>query len=173
MTYGDKPFGLSDVKLTNNAGTTQVDLPVAQRLMFKPRVVSGELSGDDALQSVHAKEIGIEWELEAGGISLTAYALLTGRTATVAGSTPNETTTLTGETPTTYPYIKIYGKSLGEGDDDVHCKIFKAKLTEAMEGEFKDGEFFISKCKGIGVDDGVNGCYEFVQNETAATLPSS
>ena len=52
MDFGDKPFGLRDVKITNIAGDTQVDLPASQTLTFKERIKSGELSGDDALVSV-------------------------------------------------------------------------------------------------------------------------
>jgi hypothetical protein len=172
MDYGDKPFGLRDVKLTNLAGTTQVDLPVARTLGYTERVKSGELSGDDALQSVVAFLEAIEWELENGGIPLEALSIITGRTATEAGTTPNRTLTMTASAGAKFPYFKIYGKSLGEGDDDVHVKFFKAKCT-SLEGTFGDGEFFITSCSGIAVDDGTNGIVDIVQNETAAALPSS
>ena len=55
MTYGDKPFGIYDIKLTNLAGTTQVDLPYAMRMKFSERVVSGELRGDGKTVSVVAE----------------------------------------------------------------------------------------------------------------------
>lgn len=171
--YGDKPFGLRDVKLTNIAGTTQVDLPASRTLSFTERVRSGELSGDDKIVGVAAFAEAVEWELEAGGISLEAYALMTGRTATEAGTTPSQTNTLTGEGAEAFPYFKIYGKSLGEGDDDIHCKFFKAKLTGNIEGSFQDGEFFVTSCSGIAIDDGTNGLWEFIQNETAADLPAT
>lgn len=172
MSFGDKPFGLRDVKVTNLAGTTQVDLPAAQTLTFKERIKSGELSGDDSLQSVVAFAEAVEWSLEAGGIDLNAYALLTGRTATTAGTTPNQTVTLTADGGNPFPFLKIYGKALGDGSDDIHCKIFKAKVT-SLEGGFKEGAFWITKCSGIAVDDGTNGLFEFVTNETATDLPTS
>jgi hypothetical protein len=173
MAYGDKPFGLRDVKLTNLAGTTQVDLPVSRTLSFKERIKSGELEGDDALVSVVGFAQATEWKLESGGISLEAYAMLTGRTVATAGASPNETKTLTGSAGDIMPYIKIYGKVISEdADSDIHCKLFKAK-TLNIEGEFKNGEFFVTKCDGIAVDDGTNGIWEFVQNETAAALPGS
>lgn len=172
MPYGDKPFGLRDVKITNIAGDAQVDLPASRTLSFSERIRSGELTGDDSLVAVVAFAEAVEWSLEAGGISLEAYALLTGRTATEAGTTPNQTMTLAGEAGDTFPYIKIYGKSLGEGDDDIHCKIFKAKVT-SLEGSFGEGEFFVTSCSGVAVDDGTDGIFEFVQNETAADLPAT
>lgn len=173
MPYGDKPFGLRDVKITNIAGSTQVDLPVSRVLTFKERVKSGELSGDDKTVSVVAFADAVEWELEAGGISLTAYALMTGRTATETGTTPTLVNTLTGSAAEAFPYIKIYGKVLGDGTDDIHCKIWKAKVTEGIEGSFQDGEFFVTKCSGVAIDDGSNGIWDFVQNETADDLPAS
>jgi len=170
--YGEMPFGLRDVKITNMAGTTQVDLPRGQNLAYRERVRSGELSGDDALQAAVAFVEAIEWSLEAGGISLEAWALLTGRTATEEGTTPNQTTTLTVSAGDEFPYVKIYGKSMGDDGDDIHVKFFKAKCT-SLEGTFAEGEFFVTSCSGIGVDDGSNGIVDIVQNETAADLPTS
>lgn len=169
--YGDKPFGLHQVRLVR--GVTVAELPVAQTLKFKERTKSAELEGNDVIAAVNTIVDAVEWELEAGGISLEAYALMTGRTATAAGTSPNETTSLKGRGGDNYPYFKVYGKVLGSGTDDIHCKIFKAKLSEGMEGTFGQGEFFVTSCKGIAVDDGTNGLWEMVQNETAATLPSS
>jgi hypothetical protein len=173
MPYGDKPFGIRDIKITNIAGTTQVDLPVGQVLTFGERVKSGELSGDDKTQSVVAFADAVEWDLEAGGISLEAYALMTGRTATEAGTTPSQTNTLSGSGAEAFPYIKIYGKALGDGTDDIHVKIWKAKVTGGIEGSFKDGEFWVTKCSGVAIDDGSNGIWDFVQNETATALAGS
>ena len=71
MSYGQRPFGLRDVKLVSIGGTpTQVDLPAARTLSFNERVKSGELSGDDKTIAVVAFSDAIEWEMEAGGISL-------------------------------------------------------------------------------------------------------
>lgn len=169
--YGDKPFGLQAVKIVK--GATVSTLPVAQTLKFKERVKSNELPGNDRIAAVNAIVEAVEWELEAGGISLEAYALMTGRTVEVDGVSPAETTTLTGNAGQVYPYFKIYGKVMGVDADDIHVKIFKAKLTEGLEGTFGNGEFFVTSCKGIAVDDGTNGIWEFVQNETAAELPAT
>lgn len=169
MPFGNKPFGLNDVKLVPTTGSA-VDLPAARTLSFTERTVNGELRGDDSLVSVVAVSEAVEWELEAGGISLEAYALMTGRTVTAAGTTPSSTATLKGSAGKHFPYFKIYGKSVGDAStDDIHVKLFKCKVTE-LSGEFADGEFFVTACQGIAVDDGANGIFEFVQNETAAAL---
>lgn len=173
MAFGDKPFGLRDVKLTSIDGATQVDLPNSQTMRFSEVLTSGELRGDDATRSIVAYTDKVEWELSAGGISLEAYALMTGRSLATAGTTPNQTKTLTASAGDVFPYFKIYGKSVGDGADDIHVKIWKAKLMQPIEGTYQDGEFLVTSCSGVAIDDGSNGIFDIVQNETAANLPTS
>lgn len=170
--YGDKPFGLRNVVLVSADGTQYVALPAAQTLSFGERVVSDELVGNDAVSAVVSIADAVEWELEAGGISLEAYALMTGRTATESGTTPSRANTLRGRAQAAFPYFKIYGKAISDGADDIHVKIPKAKVTDTIEGELANGKFWVTKCKGVAVDNGTY-LWEFVQNETAADLPTS
>jgi hypothetical protein len=170
VAYGDQPFGLRDIKLVSSTGT-QVDLPAAQTMKVTPRLKSGELSGDDSLKAVAAYVEAAEWEIEAGGITLAAYAVLTGKTVTISGSTPNAYSIMNVAAGDRMPYIKIYGQALGAGLDDLHVKLYKAKCLK-LEGELKEGAFLITKCSGIAVDNGLgNGIWDWVQNETATTLP--
>lgn len=173
MSFGQQPFGLRDVKVRGNSANA-VDLPNARTLSFNERVKSGELSGDDQTVAVVAFADAVEWTLEAGGISLEAYAEMTGRTVTTSGTTPNQVKTLTGDGGDVYPYLKIYGKSIGDGADDVHVKIYKAKVTN-IQGQFSDGEFFVTSCQGIAIRDTASSdkIYDIVQNETAANLPTT
>lgn len=173
MAYGDKPFGIRDVKLTDITGVTQVDLPASRTLSLSMRTRSGELTGDDSLLSVVGILEGVEWSLEAGGISLEAWALITGATVVVTSTTPTEVSTLQLDAGQNFPYIKVYGKAVGDiSTDDIHIKMSKCKIT-SLEGSFGEGEFFVTSCSGLAVDDGSNGIIEIVQNETAAALPAS
>ena len=171
--YGDKPFGIRDIKLTPISGGTQVDLPNERTLSFSERLVSGELRGAGKTVAVVSEVDAVEFSLEAGGISLEAYALMSGRTAVESGTTPNKTNTLNGDGAERYPYFKVYGKSLGDGDDDIHVKLYKCKLTGGIEGSLADGEFWVTACSGICIDNGTNGIWDIVQHETAANLPAS
>jgi len=172
--YGQKPFGIYDIKLTNIAGSTQVDLPYAQTMQFSERLVSGELRGDGKTVAVVSEVDAVEASLEAGGISLEAYALMTGRTVSVSGTTPTCKTTLTGDGAERLPYFKVYGKSLADGIDDIHVKLYKCKLTNGLEGSLGDGEFMMSSMGSIiCIDDGANGIWDIVQNETAEELPTT
>lgn len=174
MAYGQYIFGLRDIKLTNIAGSTQVDLPAARTLGFQEVLITGELRGDDSLISLFSQVESLEWSLEAGGITLEAWAIMTGRTVTEAGTTPSRTNTYNIEAGECYPYFKIYGKAVGENcSDDIHVLIYKAKLTSPIEGSFQDGEFFVTSCSGKAITDGSNGIADIVQNETADDLPTS
>lgn len=172
--YGHRPFGLRDVKLTNLAGSTQVDLPAAMTLAFGLRLTQGELQGDDKTMALVAYNDALEGSFEAGGIDLDAYALITGGTVTSAGTSPTRTATLPLSATVCMPYFKIYGKVVSDDcTSDIHAKIWKAKLTKAPQGEFKGGQFYITSAEFVAIDDGSNGIVTFVQNETAANLPTT
>lgn len=174
MSYGEKIFGLRDIKLTSFDGATQVDLPSSQQLEFNEALTTGELRGDDVTKSVVSFTDKVEWSFSSGGFPLDAYGLITGRTVTEANTTPNRTNTMTGKAGDVMPWFKIYGKSQGDASDDIHVKIFKCKLMEAPSGSFSDTEFFITSCSGIAVhDDTADKLFEVVQNETSTALPSS
>ena len=168
-----KPYGLSDVKITNFAGSTQVDLPDSVKLTFKERIKSAEGMGDDKLGSVVSVLEAVEWELEFSSLPLEALAIIYGDATSTAGTTPDQAKTLKREGATRLPYFKLYGKSLGEGDDDVHCILFKCKVTEGLDTAMQYGEMMKPTIKGIGIDDGTNGVYKWVQNETADDLPAT
>jgi hypothetical protein len=147
------------------SGATVVAFPVAQALEFEERMVSGELSGDDGLAAVASHANGVKWKLKEGGISLEAYALMTNRTVSVEGVSPNEVTTLVGGVVgQAMPYFDIYGKALGDQADDVHFHLINAKITEGVQGSLGDREFFISEMGGVALD------WEIIEHETAADI---
>jgi len=172
--YGQRPFGLRDIKLTDIAGANQVDLPVAQKLGFKEKLTTGELRGDDSLKELLSQTDSLEFALEAGGISVEAWALMTGRTVNESGTTPNRVSTYNISAGDCYPYFKIYGKAVGpDCNEDTHVLLYKCKLTAPLEGEFAEGSFFVTSCSGMALDDGTNGIADIVLHETAANLPAT
>jgi hypothetical protein len=172
LTSDTKPFGLRQITLVPLPSGTAVALPAAQTMSFKEALTSGELRGNDATVAVAAIVDKVEWELEAGGISFDAIKVMTGRTITASGTTPSQKNTILARAGDTYPYFKIYGKVINDDGSDLHVLIYKAKLTDGLEGEWSDGEFFIQSASGIAVDNGTK-LYELVHNETATTVPVS
>lgn len=170
-SFGGKPFGLRELKVRAYTGGTSTPLPYSMKLKFTERVQSAELKGDDVIASVVSLVEGAEFEIEGGGIDLAAYAIMTGRTTTLSSTTPNRTLELTGKGGEGFPYFVIFGRSLAEAGDDLHCRLFKCKLTAGLSGTLENGRFLTTGIKGIclPVSSGA-GIFEFVENETAAAV---
>lgn len=166
-----KAFGLREVKLTDTEGNGAIALPVAMTLRFIENVKSEAFLAADVLVAQKSFTESVSWDLETGGISLEAWAFMTGRTVTEAGSSPEQSTIFNGGRES-FPYFRIYGRSVGDDGDDIHCLIFQCKVTR-FEGNFRDGEFLVTKCSGVAVLSAINGnrFYHFVQHETAVALP--
>jgi len=158
------PVGMKQIKL--KIGSEVLELPAALTLKFKEKVVSGRGRGGDRLVALAAAPDGVEWEMEALGISLEAYALMTGLTVVSSGSTPSEVKTLASSDTNRYPYFDIYGKALGVGADDVHYHIINAKIMDGMDAPLQDAEFTKAAYKGEALN------WEIIQNETADDLPA-
>ena len=93
---------------------------------------------------------------------------MTGHTYAATGVTPDQVGTLEADS-NRYPYFQIFGKSLGDETDDIHIKIYKAKLTSGLKGSFKYGEFMANEMEFMAVR--VAGkAFDLVVNETATTL---
>lgn len=168
------PYGLRDIKLRpiDGAGVVgaSVDLPVARKLTFKETEESVELRGDDTVVAVHGNGAFVEWEIEAGGISLDAYAVMSGGTVTESGTGTTEVKEYTRLGSESRPYFQIEAKSVEDAGGDVHVIIYKTKADGSLEGEFGDGQFFITKCSGKGITDGDDNLYTITWNETAEDI---
>ena len=166
--YGDFPFGLRQIALYDTAGANKVLLPAALMMHVTPLLETARFEADGRLVGAVGFVAGAEWEMEAGGISLEATAKLTGGTANQVGSTPNRTLTLSQDAGAQMPYLRIAGRAVSASGGDVICRLYRCKV-EALEGTFRDGEFWVTYMKGVAVTNG-SVVYEFVQEETAAAL---
>jgi hypothetical protein len=165
--YGDRPYGLRQVALYSSDGSGKILLPAAMMLHVSPKAVAETFSAEGRNVGAAAFLSGAEWELEAGGLSLEAYAKLTGLSAAASGTTPNRTLTLSLEAGNIFPYIRIYGRAVADAGD-VYCRLYRCKLT-ALEGTFRGKEFWISYASGVAVSNGTL-VLDFVQHETAVAL---
>lgn len=165
--YGDVPFGLRQIALYSADGSGKVLIPAALMLHVTPLVQTARFEADGRLVGAAGFVAGAEWELEAGGISIEALAKLTGDTAATAGTTPNRTLTMSVAAGDAMPYIRIAGRALSDSGD-VFCRLYRCKV-EALEGTFRQGEFWVTYAQGVAVSDGTR-VFEFVQQETAAAL---
>jgi hypothetical protein len=173
------PYGLRDLELkqvTEGTGTlgALVDLPAARTLTFNEVVESADLRGDDTIVATHESAPSIEWELEAGGISFAAWAILAGGTVTESGVTPNIVRTF-ARSNQARPYFYCEGQVISDNGGDVHAVLYRCKSTGNVGGEFTDNEFFLTSCsgKGVVVPTGYTNAgklYDLIQNETATAI---
>lgn len=178
------PFGLRDVKLVpytdltaTELAVTMVDLPVSRTLSFTEAEDFEDLRGDDELITSHGSGASVEWELEAGGISLEAYKVLAGGTLTTSGVTPNVTKTFRKKTTDQKPFFAIIGQSISDSGGDLHTVIYRAKVTDNIEGEFGDQEFFLTSASGKGYGSRrtdpageLGAVYDFIHHETISAI---
>lgn len=169
MNYGEAAYGLRQILLTDTAGANPVYMSAGILLHFTEEIMTEEFRAEGIRVASRSFTTGIDWELEAGGISLAAYAKLTGRTAPEVGSVPNRSITVDVNQTTNFPYIRIYGRSVDDYRGDFYCRIHRAKLT-SIEGTLREGQFIVTSCAGVGVSDPAFGFYQFVQRETAAAI---
>lgn len=174
VTYGDKVFGLRDIKVTNIGGTTQEDLDAAQMAEFVPELGGDTLPGDDVKKAALAFVIGGQIKFGAGSFSSAALAIMTGSTLATSGTTPNEATTLQLNAGQRMPYFKVYAQAYDDGTGDVHILCSKVKMMSIPAiAKLENGSFRVGEFEAECFDDGSNGVVQIVQNETAAALPST
>lgn len=172
-TYGDAVYGLRDLKVTNIGGTTQEDLGAASMFEVVPIIQHGRLEGDDGIESAVSFFLGAEGSIKNGRYSSAAVAIMTGVALTQGGTSPNEITTLKINKGTAAPFFKVYGKAVDDGAGDLHILCSKVKLVEFNASKIEFGQWRVTEAKVLVLDDGTNGIFKAIQNETAANLPTS
>jgi hypothetical protein len=180
MTLGYAlPYGLREVQLQaiDSAGvlsSTMVKLPVARTLSFSDTEDFEELRGDDKVEASRGSGPVVEWDLEAGGISLEAYAIMAGGLVTTTGVTPSQVKTFSKISSDSRPYFLIQGRSISDNGGDLKAVIYRAKADGSLEGEMADSAFWLTSGSGKGYarssDEKV---YDFVQSETAGALTAA
>lgn len=180
------PYGLRDIKLTRYTDasgsvldTVSVDLPNAQTLSFSESEDYTELRGDDRVVAIRGQGAIVEWELGAGGMDFRAWEILTGGTVILTGIAPNRKWTLRKRATDARPYFRAEGRVISESGGDIHCVIYRCRANDTVEGEFTDGEFFVTSASGQGLpmlDEAFDLLYDMVLNETTvvtSTTPSA
>lgn len=177
------PFGLRDVKVGLLDPVTQlpialVDLPNGQTFSFTDEEDFEVLRGDDRDVARRGKGATVAWELESGGISLEAYAIMAGGTVTVSGTGTDTTKSYRKRVTDQRPDFWVEGQSMSESGGDFHCVLPRCKADDSLEGELADGTFWVSSASGHGMSSlapetdtkHFELLYEFVHNEQAKTI---
>lgn len=169
------PYGLRDVKVypisVLNVVGSAVDLPNSRTFSFEENEDFEELRGDDTVVATRGQGATVSWDLESGGISLEAYAIMAGGAIVSTGSTPNQKKTFTKLNTDSKPRFQVEGQAMSESGGDFHVKLYNCKATDGVSGELGDGAFWLTSGSGSAIGDPSSGkIYDFIQNETAVTI---
>lgn len=177
------PYGIRDCKLTpytDAAGTvlgdTSIDLPNMQTFSFSETEEFQELRGDDRVVTTRGQGAQVEWSLEAGGVDIRVWAILTGGSVTESGTTPDRVVTARKRSSDNRPFFRLEGQAISDSGGDVHAIVYRCRANSNIEGSFSDGEFFITSASGLGLplmDEDFDLLYDFVQNETKTSIPTT
>lgn len=175
------PYGIRDCKLTpylDSSGTVlgevSYDLPNMQTFSFSEAEEFEDLRGDDRTVTTRGKGSTVEWEVESGGISMRAWSVFTGGQLIETGVSPNRKVTLRKRGTDARPYFRVDGQSISDSGGDVRALVYRCRCNDSIEGEFGDGEFFITSVSGVGLplmDEANDLLYDFVQNESKTSIP--
>lgn len=174
------PYGIRDIKITpyidalgTVLGPTSVDLPYAQTMSFSEAENFEELRGDDKLVTTHGQGAQVDVSLESGGISLAAWKVFTGGTLVESGVAPNRKVTLRKRGTDVRPFFRVEGQSISDSGGDLHVVIYRVRLNGDLNGDFADGQFFVTNASALGmplVDDTNDLLYDFVQSEQRTAI---
>lgn len=169
------PYGLRDVKITpiSSSGVlgTPIDLPNSRTFSFEESEDFEQLRGDDKVVAERGQGSTVSWELESGGISLEAYAAMSGAEVVESGVSPNTVVTLSKMSTSSKPRFQVEGQAISESGGDFHIVLYNCKATESLSGELGDGAFWLTSASGSAIADPDNDkVFDFVQNETATSI---
>jgi hypothetical protein len=174
LPYGMRDVGLKTLPPPYTTPGSLVDLPNSRTFTFEEAEDFEELRGDDRVVAVRGKGPAINWELEAGGISIAAYSVLNGGASLTTGSTPNQITTYTKKVTDARPYFKAEGQSISDNGGDFHAKLYRPRASDGVSGELSDGAFWLTGAKGTALGSleagKTDALYDFILNETATAI---
>lgn len=174
------PYGVRDIKITPYADaagtvldTVSYDLPYIQTLSFSEAEEYTELRGDDKLITTRGQGAQVDWDLEAGGMKTSIWAIFTGGQVIERGATPNREIELRKKATQSRPYFRIDGKIISDSGGDIHVRIYRCRCNDTIDADFADGEFATTAVSGVGMpllDDANDLVYSIFRHETSVDL---
>jgi|SRR6516162_2811993 hypothetical protein len=177
------PYGLRQLSLTPYTdaqgtclGATSYPLPVAMTLGFSETEQYDELRGDDVLVAVHGRGPQVDWSLEAGGMNMTCWSLLSGGSVIEEGVAPTRVTRMRKSGDDLRPYVRIDGRAISDSGGNLKTRIYRAKANGRLQADLRGGAFQTSRIDGVGlpmVGDGGRWLYEFIHEEHDSAIPGT
>jgi hypothetical protein len=176
-----KPYGLHRVWITPYVDTdgtilsnTSVRLPLARTLAFSETEDFDTLDGDDkAAVAIQGKGATVDGSLEAGGLDLMAWSIITGGQLIESGIEPNIKRVVRKRGSDQRPYWRAEGQVISNGGGDNVARIFRCKANGSISADMQYGTFMVPSIDFMGTpmpgDEG-DYLYEIEFNQQRTTL---
>lgn len=178
-----RPFGLHRAWITGYTdtdgtilSTTSFRLPIARKLSFKVNEDRVTLDGDDKASVASAgKGKTLSGSIEAGGLNIMAWSLITGGQVIEDGVSPNRTKTWRLRGSDQSPYFRIDGQALSNTGGDFVARLYRC-VAGSASFDLGYGTFQIPNTDFTGQPmegDDDDYLFDLIQNETQTYLGSS
>ena len=175
---GQPTFGLRQciIAVNNLDGTfgTAVQVPSIKIYNVDYKTVSAELEGDDTITATAAIATKADCDIQFGGITMSAYQVLTGINPTSSGSGSGYNAKMLFAA-TNFPYFAILGQAYAaQGGGDTHIFVPKVKIMSGFSLKMEFGQFTIPDVKATAVlDPNYNAIFSAIEHGTitAAAIP--
>lgn len=178
-----KPYGLHRLWITpyvdsdgSILGDTSYRMPIARKFAFTENEETDSLDGDDkASVAEEGKGSSVDGSLEAGGLDLMTFSIITGGQLIESGVEPNVKRKVRKRGSDRRGYFRVEGQSLSGSSDSI-TRVFRCKANGKIQADMAYGTFVVPSIdiKGTPLPfDDADYLWEIEYNETKTTLGST
>lgn len=178
-----KPYGLHRLWITpytdsdgSVLGDTSYRMPIARKFAFSETADSDTLDGDDkAAVGEEEKGASVDGTLEAGGLDMMTFSIITGGQLIEFGAEPNVKRVVRKKGSDRRGYFRVEGQSLSGSSDNI-TRVFRCKASGKIQADMAYGTFVIPSIdiKGTPLPfDDADFLWEIEYNEAKTTLSST
>lgn len=178
-----KPYGLHRLWLTGYTdsdgsvlGDTSYRMPLARKFAFTENEDTDTLDGDDkAAVAEEGKGATVTGTLEAGGLDMMTFSIITGGQLIESGIEPNVKRVVRKRGSDTRGYFRIEGQSLSGSSDNIY-RVFRCKASGKIQADLAYGTFVVPSIDITGTPlpfDDADYLWEIEYNEQKTTLSST
>lgn len=117
MSFGEIPRGMEDMKvypLTADTPGSSTDVPGARSLQFNVASTSDQLHGDNITIAIVRNAANLTGTIEIGRVNMAGLGVMLGSTASTAGTTPNQITSLAQAAAAGSVYFQCAGQTYSQ-----------------------------------------------------------
>lgn len=172
-TEGEIPYSITDCKVyPYSAGSpgSAKDVPGIRRVEISAQIEEAEHRGDNSVLAVAASISSFDLTLEVGRMNLEAVAALAGGAVTTAGTTPNQSRTLTRKSTDVVADYQIKAASPSKTSDGGTAVIVlpRCQWVGGPSYAMADNEFPVIEISARAIPDSSAVLYKFEQHESSS-----